>query len=146
MNEQKFPCVLQDFVPFGAAALLPLTPILDHESRAMGISDHILHLGDWFRSKISLLRPKINPLQPKISPLIPIINPFRPLWLLWPLWSPNPLRPETCPMRPQTYPFQPNGRNEIHPCVLQNISPLRLLPYSYYTSSANYSKQGIGYH
>ncbi|MEE3023398.1 MAG: hypothetical protein VX367_12470 [SAR324 cluster bacterium] len=26
-NEQKSPCGLQDFIPFGAAALLPLTQI-----------------------------------------------------------------------------------------------------------------------
>ena len=26
-DEQKSPCVLQDFIPFGATALLPLTPI-----------------------------------------------------------------------------------------------------------------------
>ena len=29
-NKQKSPCDLQDFVPFGAAALLPLTPIHNH--------------------------------------------------------------------------------------------------------------------
>ena len=30
MDKQKSPCVLQDFVPFGAAALLLLTPIYNH--------------------------------------------------------------------------------------------------------------------
>ena len=30
MNEQKSPCVLQDIVPFGAAALLPITYIHQH--------------------------------------------------------------------------------------------------------------------
>ena len=128
----------QTKVPLCSIGLSPLGPLpcflslefLIMQSRATGISDHILHLGDWFRSKISLLRPKINPLQPKISPLIPIINPFRPLWLLWPLWSPNPLWPETCPMRPQTCLLEPNGRKKIHPCVLQDIGPLGLLPYS----------------
>ena len=29
-DERKSPCVLQDFVPFGAAALLPLTPFHNH--------------------------------------------------------------------------------------------------------------------
>ena len=42
-DEQKFPCVLQDFFPFGAAALLPFTPIYNH---AKGIIDHILPLGN----------------------------------------------------------------------------------------------------
>ena len=34
---------------------------------------------------------------------------------------------------------------EIHPCVLQDIGPLGPLPCSHSTSSANHSKQGIGY-
>ena len=38
-----------------------------------------------------------------------------------------------------------SGRKEIHPCVLQDIGPLGLLPCSHSTSSANHSKQGIGY-
>ena len=42
-------CVLQDFVPFRAAALLPLTPI-HMQSRATGIAEHILPLGDLFHS------------------------------------------------------------------------------------------------
>ena len=37
------------------------------------------------------------------------------------------------------------GRLEIHPCVLQDIGPLGPLPCSHSTSSANHSKQGIGY-
>ena len=37
------------------------------------------------------------------------------------------------------------GRMEIHPCVLQDIGPLGPLPCSHSTSSANHSKQGIGY-
>ena len=53
MNKQmngrmKVPCVLQDFIPFGAAALLPPTPIHAKQSRATGIADHILPLGDLF--------------------------------------------------------------------------------------------------
>ena len=39
------PCVLQDFVPFGAAALLPLN--LNHTllKQGMGTADHLLPLG-----------------------------------------------------------------------------------------------------
>ena len=49
MDERiKVPCVLQDFVPLGAAALLPLTPFTIIQSRATGIPDHILPLGDLF--------------------------------------------------------------------------------------------------
>ena len=35
-DERKSPCVLQDFVPFGAAALLPLTPIHNHAKQGNG--------------------------------------------------------------------------------------------------------------
>ena len=35
-DEQKSPCVLQDFVPFGAAALLPLIPIYNHSKQGNG--------------------------------------------------------------------------------------------------------------
>ena len=35
-DEQKSPCVVQDFVPFGAAALLPLTPIHNHAKQGNG--------------------------------------------------------------------------------------------------------------
>ena len=46
MDEQtKVPCVLKDFVPFGAAALLSLQFTI-MQSRARGIADHILPLGD----------------------------------------------------------------------------------------------------
>ena len=38
-----------------------------------------------------------------------------------------------------------SGRKEIHPCVLQDIGPLGPLPCSHLTSSADHSKQGIGY-
>ena len=34
-DEQKSPCVLQDFVPFGAAAL-PLIPIYNHAKQGNG--------------------------------------------------------------------------------------------------------------
>ena len=34
--EQRSPCVLQDIVPFGAAALLPLTPIQNHAKQGNG--------------------------------------------------------------------------------------------------------------
>ena len=36
MGEQKSPCVLQDFVPFGAAALLPLISIYNHAKQGNG--------------------------------------------------------------------------------------------------------------
>ena len=35
-DERKSPCVLQDFVPFGAAALLPLTPFHNHAKQGNG--------------------------------------------------------------------------------------------------------------
>ena len=35
-DEKKSPCVLQDFFPFGAAALLPLTPIHNHAKQGKG--------------------------------------------------------------------------------------------------------------
>ena len=35
-DERKSPCVLQDFVPFGAAALLPLTQIHNHAQQGNG--------------------------------------------------------------------------------------------------------------
>ena len=35
-DEQKSPCILQDFVPFGAAALLPLIPIHIHGKQGNG--------------------------------------------------------------------------------------------------------------
>ena len=37
------------------------------------------------------------------------------------------------------------GRLEIHPRVLQDVSPLGPLPCSHSTASADHSKQGIGY-
>ena len=42
------PCVLQDFVPFGAAALLPLN--LNHIllKQGTGTADHLLPLGCYF--------------------------------------------------------------------------------------------------
>ena len=35
-DKRKSPCVLQDFVPFGAAALLPLTPFHNHAKQGNG--------------------------------------------------------------------------------------------------------------
>ena len=35
-DERKSPCVLQEFVPFGAAALLPLTPYHNHAKQGNG--------------------------------------------------------------------------------------------------------------
>ena len=40
-------CALQDLVPFGAAALLSLLQSTIMQSRATGIADHILTLGNW---------------------------------------------------------------------------------------------------
>ena len=37
-DERKSPCVLQDFVPFGAAALLSLTPFHDHAKQGKRVS------------------------------------------------------------------------------------------------------------
>ena len=36
MDERKSLCVLQDFVPFGAAALLPFTQIYNHAKQGKG--------------------------------------------------------------------------------------------------------------
>ena len=43
-----FPCVLQDFVPFGAAALLPFN--LNHTllKQGTGTADHLLPLGCYY--------------------------------------------------------------------------------------------------
>ena len=41
MNKRKSPCVLQDFVPFGATALLPLTA-QQIIKQGKGIADHLL--------------------------------------------------------------------------------------------------------
>ena len=38
-----------------------------------------------------------------------------------------------------------SGCMQIHPCVLHDIGPLGPLPCSHPTSSADHSKQGIGY-
>ena len=58
-DEQKSPCVLQDFVPFGAAALLPLTPIYNHAEQGNGYR--------W--PHIALGRPVFIVLAPVISTL-----------------------------------------------------------------------------
>ena len=53
------PCVLQDFVPFGAAALLPFS--LNHIllKQGTGTADHLLPLGCYY-SLTSLLLPKCS--------------------------------------------------------------------------------------
>ena len=51
---QKSPSVLQDIVPFGAATLLTIT-FTNIQSRATGIADHILPLGEWFNFQIESL-------------------------------------------------------------------------------------------
>ena len=45
-TDKNSPCVLQDFVPFRAAALLPLKFTLKMLKQGKGIADHILPLGD----------------------------------------------------------------------------------------------------
>ena len=45
MDEQKSPCVLQDFVSFGAAALLPLSPIQIHAKQGNGYRRPHIALG-----------------------------------------------------------------------------------------------------
>ena len=47
-DERKSPCVLQDFVPFGATALLPLN--LKHTllKQGTGTADHLLPLGCYY--------------------------------------------------------------------------------------------------
>ena len=47
-TDKNSPCVLQDFVPFRAAALLPLKFTLKMLKQGKGIADHILPLGDLF--------------------------------------------------------------------------------------------------
>ena len=44
-DERKSPCVLQDFVPFGAAALLPLTQIHNHAKQGNGYRRPHIALG-----------------------------------------------------------------------------------------------------
>ena len=65
-NERKSPCFLQDIDPFRAAALLPLTPFHNHASRATGIADHILPLGDLLivLLEVPLLIYKLSPKNP----------------------------------------------------------------------------------
>ena len=57
------PCVLQDFVPFGAAALLPFN--LNHFllKQGTGTADHLLPLGCYFLSfrRAAIVKPLINP-------------------------------------------------------------------------------------
>ena len=47
-TDKNSPRVLQDFVPFRAAALLPLKFTLKMLKQGKGIADHILPLGDLF--------------------------------------------------------------------------------------------------
>ena len=92
------------------------------------------------RPKIASLRLETSPLRPEISPHLVVISLH---WTEFSLvcwnqtsetWS-NLFRP------PHLFP----GRMETHPCVLQDIGPLRPLPCSHLTSSPKYSKQGNGY-
>ena len=46
-KQTKVPCVLQDFVPFGTTGLLVSLLSTIIQSRAKGIADYILLLGDW---------------------------------------------------------------------------------------------------
>ena len=49
-EEQKSPCVLQDFVPFGPLPCFLSLQFTIMLSRATGIADHILPLGDLFET------------------------------------------------------------------------------------------------
>ena len=44
-GQTDFPCVLKDFVPFGALALLPLNFIQTPLKHGIGTADHLLPLG-----------------------------------------------------------------------------------------------------
>ena len=92
------------------------------------------------RPEIASLRLEISPLRPEISPHLLVISLH---WAEFSLigwnqtsetWS-NLFRP------PHLFP----GCMETHPCVLQDIGPLRSLPCSHLTSSPKHSKQGNGY-
>ena len=65
------PCVLQDFVPFGAAALLPLN--LHHFllKQGTGTADHLLPLGCYsgLKSGFSGLKPGLSCLKLGLSGL-----------------------------------------------------------------------------
>ena len=46
MDGQKFPSVLQDLFPFGAAALLPFNFNKHNLKQGKGTDDHIVPVGD----------------------------------------------------------------------------------------------------
>ena len=47
-TDRNSPCVLEDFVPFRAAALLPINFNTHKLKQGKGTDDHILPVGDWF--------------------------------------------------------------------------------------------------
>ena len=79
--------------------------------------------------------PQVCSLRPDFGPLSPQISPF------WPQFSPWHLKSA---LQSSNLPST-SGCLEIHPCVLQDISPFGPLPCSYSTILLDHSKQGIGY-
>ena len=126
------------------------------QSRAMGIADHILPFGDLFWPKISPLKTEIclnstlkKNLSGLFSALIPDLNlsQFNPQKKtfsgLYSALIPDPVTVLQSIKSILKCAFP--GRLEIHPRVLQDVSPLGPLPCSHSTASADHSKQGIGY-
>ena len=71
------------------------------QSRAKGIADHILPLGDWLVLKSGLSGLKLDLSSLKSGPLRPQIKPLGP--------QTKPLRPKIRPLRPQIRPFKPQA-------------------------------------
>ena len=120
------------------------------QSRAKGIADHILPLGDWLRLNPSL-EAQIPALRPKYEPIFSIF-PIFPSWVAAPKGTKScrtqgdfrsfvrlfvclfvrppltrPLRPQIWPLRPQIWPLRPQIqplRPQIRPLRPQ-IQPLR---------------------
>ena len=125
MNESP-PVFYRTSSPSGPLPCFPSLQFTITQSRATGIADHILPLGDLFRSEISpkrlistlsyiksplsgpklalsdlepaFLHPKSTLFSPKLA-LPDSVSPPRPVF--------SPLWPELCPMRPQICPRKP---------------------------------------
>ena len=72
MNKQKSPCVLQDFVPFGSAALLPLILIYNHAKQRVSLTTYCpwatcliryVRQERFVRPSVGLLRGPLTPVQ-----------------------------------------------------------------------------------